>query len=1634
MMRITELPPFNPRLDDYRAEEFLAHTLTLLEYPIEQDQEALDAAPFLVKAPPKPPEPNIPLLPPVWYPKPTQDVFRLAPTLVQASRPPQFMGVAAEAAAERAMRPLLAGQGPITIQGGLGMGKTTLLRYIATHERTRQRFRRVWFFDDPQRVGQISAILMGLSHVLAQADIYRQFALLANELEDDTLLVIDNLSPEHPLLLACQTLSPCVLLGVETPPEPLETDTEGQEIIPEDPPGVITLRRLALEDGLNHLAQTAHLVERKGVPRELRPILEEIVMVAEATPFALTIIGSLMQADEIAPSDVLDYLKNAGGGGAAALDTCIETLPKEYVNLLEAFSWFSPLGVSATALASVLNVKNTLSLQRGLSTLKKRGLIRQDGRFKDQYIAAETVYDRFYAQAPHEPGKVSGERAREWIVNYFNEAAYEPAVLFAAESQLRHAYQIMNHYRLHDFAARLNARLSDYLRTYIPMLLTPDAPPPRLMGERAKAVQLARHGLELAERDGNFAEGREVLLSAIEELRVHGSHHDLAESMVLLGRLDDQRGDFGAAIKCLEEAARLLYEINAQESLSTVRLGLAMAYRHKGRLKDALGVLDDRPESEAERARIYREMGNLNAMMRALAASGADLSPYAKAESYLNAGHYADALAAIADDNSPQSEYLRALIYHLQGDFDHALMGYQQALNTFAPDNPERALVARAMAAIYVLQGDFDAAETTLTHSLEGLAKADSLQEGLTLSLLAAMHLRRGNNRTADETAAQALQKLLPGGDHADIADTYRVVGRACWRLERYPDALNAFLQEVEHVQSENERDETRIGLAFFHAAEAYRMTKQKDRAIANYRRALSHLDADEEAYKHLMGLSALHRALQESERLDDALKVNEETIAHLDRHPPPDLQHLGYMLAQNVRHYQRIEQHQRAYKSFARWLNTLTGRADALSDENRPLLALLAFTLATRSLLALGRPTEALPLAEAALSLAEDHIKRREWLPIAWAARRDLGEVLLALGEWARAHDTLDPLLHEKVKAEPHTYAAAYEGYGAALHELGDHNKALKQFWVALDHQPNPHKQGLIFERVANTSLALGDNSGAVENFKEAMKLLDRKAFPGVAARVLTTMAHTLAGMNRYADAIGVYEEALNMLRAVPDAAPLHTARVYASLGRSNQIQGQLVQATHAYQEALQIIEQHHVSAPDDYRDLLLRLARVLVMLQDYDAAIPHFERARDEAHSWGTQQEVGSITRELAEAERDGGYLARSLQTYRDGLELLPATLFPVDRAATLRSYGQALAQTQQFEQARKAWNEALIISQDAAPLEIALTHHAIGQAFRAQRDYPAAEEAFKEALQHHPKRTVEIAATLRELGETLLEAKRLDEAAPYLQQALEVERALPQQSNARLVKTLQCLGVVEEKRGERQNAITHYHAALVYMDRAFQPELYAQTLRTLGGLYAHRAAWDECQKALGEALEIEQFIKPLNEQRMALTLRMIADAYRAEGHLEKAASAYKKMANYENLSSEDAQKLRSTLDDLERHSATLAAALDSLMVLERTAAEPKDFAFVYALVVRSYFLLSQFDQSRTMMEKLVKLLNTHDFNPEDERRDYRSLAHFRAALQAEAHKDHPRARDHYRQALKDNSDAAMGWLIEQSMAAVM
>ncbi|MBN2303606.1 MAG: hypothetical protein JXQ72_03970, partial [Anaerolineae bacterium] len=271
------LPEFTPALPGFRTEEFLTLTETLLAFPVEQDPAALNAAPFRLDRPEPVPELPLEPLPPRWYPRPAPTVIEAArASLVPPPRPAILEGRANALA--RLLRPLLAGH-PVQVRGEPGVGKTALLATVAVHERTRQRFRRIWWFDSPDRLLQTLALALNLPHILGDRDSARQRARLAERLDDHTLLIVDNVAAGDPVLAMLNVLTSHVLVGMDIAPEP----PDPQNPIPDDPEGVITLR------GLDDAAAVDALAAHAGIAdtRQLRGVLQRIVTALGHHPYAL---------------------------------------------------------------------------------------------------------------------------------------------------------------------------------------------------------------------------------------------------------------------------------------------------------------------------------------------------------------------------------------------------------------------------------------------------------------------------------------------------------------------------------------------------------------------------------------------------------------------------------------------------------------------------------------------------------------------------------------------------------------------------------------------------------------------------------------------------------------------------------------------------------------------------------------------------------------------------------------------------------------------------------------------------------------------------------------------------------------------------------------------------------------------------------------------------------------------------------------------------------------------------------------------------------------------------------------------------------------------------------------------------
>lgn len=1641
---ISDLPPFTPRLEGFRLDEFHQQTLDLLHFEIEHPQDALDLAPFQIQAPPPPPELPLPLLPYIWYPRPTRAVRDWTLGQLIPPRSSNFLGKTRHEDAQRLLRPLLAGNGAVILQGEPGLGKTSLLAHVAAHEKTRQRYRRIWWLDDPSWVVQSLALALNVASVLVEQDALAQFHQLREALDNDTLLIIDNLEPAQ--VEQFKGLTPHLVLAVETAAEEL---ADGEVPSP-DPEGIVTLRALPRQDALELMVDACGVTERSSLRGQMRAWMAHIGQLLGGNPLAIKIAAALFREDGLPMERLVEIfsqkIEKETPHPTVALELSLEALPSDYKALLMAFAVLPMAGASLEAIMATARLEGELANYRGLSFLVQRGFISQDNRLGVAYGAHRLIWERLQQDNPE--AKKAAERLRNWALNATRRCREDAAAIYRIQREVLYCLQQAKHGRQNDFIHKIEMTIGPYLREYAPTYISNDLPVPKLIGARAKAATMVGDALRHLQKN-EVEEAQAAFAKGIQETEAHGSEHELAEALVAAARYYNHIGEYAAAVNHLERAAKLVFDLKAERSLHVIRLALATVYRKQERYKEALAVLDDESDTHGERVLIYRALKQWEPMLAALE-NAENISPYAKAEGYLQANHYADALAALANARDSESAFLRAIIYHLQGDLDNAIRGYEMAIENVSKQSPLRIEMMLAMGKAYIVQNERDKAERLFLQSLDiypMLGKPDEFLRGKALALLAALHLLQNNAEKAIQQGKQALEAFdkvsaKTQAFHHEKANLSRTLGRAYVRrgivgttptpTQQRELALVAFEAEVNHAQSMLNRDEERIGIALHHLADVYRINHQADRAIANYRRALTHKNAQQEPLSYLMTQVALYRLLFQEKRYGQALETAQAAITHLNSHPPADLQHLGYMMASQARTEQELNTLEQAVRTLGQWLSILGGRTDTLHDK-RPAVGLLALSLTVRSLVASQRADEALPLAEIALNLAETHYSSTS---VAWSSRRDLGQIYLQLQAWQRVIDTVATLLYGEVEKDAFSFALAHEYSAIANTQLQQYDKALEQFRMALAHQPIDHQKALLLERMTAIYLEVGNAAAAIEHAQQAIPLFDRIGFPGDAARILTQLAQLLTGTNRYAESIEIYEDALAMLRSLPDADLVHTARVYMSLAASHEAQGQYPQAAIAYRNALNTLESTRKGSPEDHRKSLARLAAVQAAMQNYDDAISLYLQARQECELYGSKQELGLVMAALANTYRLAGRIEESLEASEEALDLQAADDMPRERAATLRGYGQALSLVGQLTEARDAWTEALKITTDSPALEIALTYRAIAQAYTAQELFDEAEKAYHDALGYHQAGTAEIAETWRLLGRTLLEAKRSADAVRPLQQALDAEKGLPQQVNGRIVDTLDLLSTAHENAGNITAAIACHHEALVYTDRNLQPIQTANRYRLMGRLYTLIERWQDAHTALEEALTIEFNHKPRSDNRIAHTLEMIALAYRSEGNLQKTAEAYKRMASYSNLTKSASEDLKETLDTLQRYEGTLEAARASLNVLQRNPeSDVKDMVYIYALVAQSYAGLSRFEESNEAIDKLLTVLekNAHQVSTTDERGQYRALAHVFEGSQAASEGNLVEARAHFQMALHETSDPSMRWVIEQGLASV-
>ena len=274
----------------------------------------------------------------------------------------------------------------------------------------------------------------------------------------------------------------------------------------------------------------------------------------------------------------------------------------------------------------------------------------------------------------------------------------------------------------------------------------------------------------------------------------------------------------------------------------------------------------------------------------------------------------------------------------------------------------------------------------------------------------------------------------------------------------------------------------------------------------------------------------------------------------------------------------------------------------------------------------------------------------------------------------------------------------------------------------------------------------------------------------------------------------------------------------------------------------------------------LLATIGQVYQQLGLYDSAVPLLEQALE------VRREVqGPIHAEVAESlnhlgvtlAKAGAY-DRAEPYFRQALEVRRALYSEThpEVGASVNNLALVLHELGDYRAAETLYRQALA-TQELLPEADVTALSNLALLLYDQGDYSEAERLYRESLRHFERSGTEdpVVARLRtELGMTLLEQGRLEEAERALRRAVERRRELLGPHHPDLAMSLKPLATLLTRRGDLEQAVTLHREALA-IRRNLSPE-HPQVADSLAGLAEALTASGELEEAenlLDEALAI-------------------------------------------------------------------------------------------------------------------------------------------------------------------------------------
>jgi CHAT domain-containing protein/Tfp pilus assembly protein PilF len=368
------------------------------------------------------------------------------------------------------------------------------------------------------------------------------------------------------------------------------------------------------------------------------------------------------------------------------------------------------------------------------------------------------------------------------------------------------------------------------------------------------------------------------------------------------------------------------------------------------------------------------------------------------------------------------------------------------------------------------------------------------------------------------------------------------------------------------------------------------------------------------------------------------------------------------------------------------------------------------------------------------------------------------------------------------------------------------------------------------LYQQARDAELA-GQISQALSLYQQAVEQ-SRQTAPKDAAAILYSQASLFKEQHQFSKAKQAFEESLQLREQHLGKEHGSVAISLNGLASIYMVVADYKKAEELYKEALSITEKQ----PDNQRNLAIainNLAELYRTMGHFTEAEPLFKKALElDKTSFGTEHPRVAIRfNNLAELYRQMGDYAKAIQLLEMALDIekkAEKEISPENMGIRYNNLGQVYRTIGDFEQAEQYYQQALDIFEKNSGKNgvlYAIGLNNMGWIYQALGKPKEAEQNFKKALniqeKLYGKEHPDIAINLNNLALLLTQQKRFNEALPLYQRALEIFKKKLGKEHPQIAAVLHNQAKLFRAQGNCKKAEELLQEALIIIQTAMQPE---------------------------------------------------------------------------------------------------------------------------------------------------------------------------------------------------------------------